>query len=289
MSEDQTTRIAVTGSTGSVGGLVARQLAAAGASQLLLARTPAKAPRLPGCVVAPFSYADRDASTAALRGTRTLFMVSAAESEARLAEHKAFIDAAADAGVEHVVYTSFFGASPDSTFTLARDHFATEEHLKASGMTWTFLRDNFYMDVMPLFVGDDSVLRGPAGDGRVSIVSRADVATVASTVLLAPDAHQGATYDLTGPEALTATEIAAAISHAQGRDITFRDETIQEAYESRRRWGAPAWQNDAWVSTYTAIATGELSRVSGDVERVTGREPLPFASYLAGVGLDVSE
>lgn len=282
-------RIAVTGSTGSVGGRVARQLADAGASQLLLARTPAKAPQLPGGMVAPFSYADRNASTAALRGSRTLFMVSAAESESRLDEHRAFIDAAATAGVEHVVYTSFFGASPDSTFTLARDHFATEEYLKASGMSWTFLRDNFYMDVMPMFVGDDAVLRGPAGDGRVSIVSRADVAAVAAAVLLAPDAHQEATYDLTGPEALTATEIAAAISHAQGTDIAFRDETLEEAYESRRRWGAPAWQNDAWVSTYTAIASGELSRVTGDVERVSGRPPLSFAQYLAGAKPGVSE
>lgn len=282
MSESQTARIAVTGSTGAVGGLVARQLAAAGASQLLLARTPANAPQLPGCVVAPFSYADREASTAALRGTRTLFMVSAAESESRLDDHRAFIDAAAAAGVEQVVYTSFFGASPDATFTLARDHFATEEYLKASGMRWTFLRDNFYMDVMPMFVGDDGVLRGPAGDGRVSIVSRADVAAVATAVLRAPDAHQGATYDLTGPEALTATEIAAAIAASRGTAVTFHDETLEEAYESRRKWDAPAWQNDAWVSTYTAIASGELSRVTGDVERVAGRAPLTFAAYLAG-------
>ncbi|MBS3179446.1 MULTISPECIES: SDR family oxidoreductase [unclassified Pseudoclavibacter] len=281
MTAASTDRIAVTGSTGAVGGVVAELLADAGAPQLLLARTPARAPQLPGCVVAPFSYADRTASTAALRGIRTLFMVSAAESESRLDEHKAFIDAAAEAGVEHVVYTSFFGASPDSTFTLARDHFATEEHLKASGMTWTFLRDNFYMDVMTMFVGDDGVLRGPAGDGRVSVVSRADVAAVASSVLLAPDAHRGATYDLTGPEALTATEIAAAISHARGTAVTFHDESLEEAYESRAKWGAPAWQNDAWVSTYTAIASGELSRVTGDVERVTGRPPLTFAAYLA--------
>lgn len=282
MSESQTARIAVTGSTGAVGGLVARQLAAAGASQLLLARTPANAPQLPGCVVAPFSYADREASTAALRGTRTLFMVSASESESRLDDHRAFIDAAAAAGVEQVVYTSFFGASPDATFTLARDHFATEEYLKASGMRWTFLRDNFYMDVMPMFVGDDDVLRGPAGDGRVSIVSRADVAAVATAVLRAPDAHQGATYDLTGPEALTATEIAAAIAASRDTAVTFHDETLEEAYESRRKWDAPAWQNDAWVSTYTAIASGELSRVTGDVERVAGRAPLTFAAYLAG-------
>ena len=80
-------------------------------------------------------------------------MVSAAENETRLDEHRAFVDAAADAGVEHVVYVSFFGAAPDATFTLARDHFATEEHIKASGMAWTFLRDNLYLEFTEAMVG----------------------------------------------------------------------------------------------------------------------------------------
>ena len=76
-------------------------------------------------------------------------MVSAAESADRLDEHKAFVDAAAEAGVRHIVYTSFCAAAPDCTFTLGRDHYATEQHIRASGMDWTFLRDNFYLDFLP--------------------------------------------------------------------------------------------------------------------------------------------
>jgi uncharacterized protein YbjT (DUF2867 family) len=96
--------------------------------------------RLRGLDAAVADYADGAAVRAALTGARTVLMVSAAESADRLAKHRTFVDAAAAAGVQHVVYTSFTDAAPDATFTLARDHAATEQHLRASGMAWTFLR-----------------------------------------------------------------------------------------------------------------------------------------------------
>ncbi|WP_377323576.1 SDR family oxidoreductase [Pimelobacter simplex] len=276
-----TTTLAVTGATGGLGGRVARALAARGVAQRLLVRDPARAPQLPGATVARTTYGDRAAAVAALDGVRTLLMVSAAETEDRLAEHRAFVDAAAQAGVEHVVYTSFYGAAPEATFTLARDHWFTEEHLRASGMAFTFLRDNLYLDFLPHMVGEDDVLRGPAGDGRLAAVTRDDVAASALAVLLAPGEHAGATYDLTGPEALTFTEIAAIIAAHTGRPVTFHDETVDEAYASRRRWEAPPWQYDAWVSTYTAVAAGELAGVTDHVARLTGRTPTGLAAYLA--------
>ena len=272
--------LAVTGSTGAVGSLVARELAARGIALRLPVRDVGRAPRLAGAVPVPFSYADRAAAREALDGVRLLFMVSGAEAADRLDQHRTFIDAAAAARVEHVVYTSFVGAAPDATFTLARDHWATEEHLAASGMAWTFLRDNFYLDFLPDLVGEDGVIRGPAGDGRVAAVARADVARVAAAILAAPDAHAGRRYDLTGPEALTLTEVAAIVGRETGRPVVFHDETVPEAYESRRRWPAPSWQYDAWVSTYTAIAAGELDGVTDTVAQLTGRAPLTLTDYL---------
>ena len=97
-----------------------------------------------------------------------------------------------------------------------------------------------------------------------------------------PAAHAGATYTLTGPEAFTLGEAAAVISEVTGRAVSFHDETIEEAYESRRRWEAPNWQYDAWVSTYTAIKAGEHAAVSDDVRRVTGRDPIGLRAYLEG-------
>jgi uncharacterized protein YbjT (DUF2867 family) len=272
--------LAVTGSTGWLGGLVARDLAERGVSLRLLVRDAGRAPQLPGSVAAECRYGDTDEVRAALDGVRTLFMVSASESADRLKEHTSFVDAAAAAGVEHVVYVSFFGAAPDATFTLARDHAATEAHIRRSGMAWTFLRDNLYLEFMDQMVGDDGVIRGPADDGRAAVVAHADIARAAVAVLLDPSAHAGATYDLTGPESLTFTEIAAVVSDVTGREVSFHDETVEEAYASRAVYGAPDWQVDAWVSTYTAVAAGELDGVSGAVEQLTGRPPTSLREYL---------
>ena len=112
------------------------------------------------------------------------------------------------------------------------------------------------------------------------MVARADVARVAAVALLNPAEHAGATYDLTGPEELTMAEVAEKLTAHLGRAVSFHDETIPEAYESRKKWDAPDWQYDAWVSTYTAIAAGELAGVSDAVERVTGRRPLSLDEYL---------
>jgi uncharacterized protein YbjT (DUF2867 family) len=272
--------LAVTGATGVVGGAVARMLAERGLAQRLLVRSPARAPELPDATVHPVTYGDRAAAVEALRGVETLLMVSASESADRLDQHRAFVDAAARAGVRHVVYTSFLAAAPDATFTLARDHYATEEHIEASGLTWTFLRDSFYIDFLEALIGEDGVIRGPAGDGRCSIVARADVARTAATVLVDPVPHAGRTYDLTGPEAVTLTEVARTIAAVRGRPVRFHDESIEEAYESRRGYGAPDWQLDAWVSTYTAIASGVMAPVSRDVETITGRAPMSLADFL---------
>jgi len=273
--------IAITGSTGYIGGLVARTLADAGVPQRLIVRDTARAPRLDGAEVAQASFGDRAAVEAALADIDTVLMVSASESEDRVDVHRAFVDAASAAGVSHLVYISFLGASPSATFTLARDHYATEQHIAASGLAHTVLRDALYLDFMHMLVGDDGVIRGPAGDGRVRGVSRADVAGVAAAVVRDPAAHAGARYDLVGPESLTMTEIAAIVSRARGTDVTFYNETIDEAYASRARWNAPGWQVDAWVSTYTAIAAGEMDATSDAVERVTGRAPQSLAEVLA--------
>lgn len=203
--------IAITGATGHIGRIVADRLTSVSARTRLVVRDPNRAPT--GYTdVKQATYGDREAAIRALKGADALFMVSASESTERLEQHRTFIDAAAAAGVRHVVYTSFLGAAPDATFTLARDHWATEEHLRDSGMSWTFLRDSFYLDFLPTLASDEGVIRGPAGDGRVGAVARVDVALSAAAVLTDPDLHAGRIYDLTGPQALSLTEVARTIT-----------------------------------------------------------------------------
>jgi uncharacterized protein YbjT (DUF2867 family) len=267
----------VCGATGRLGGRVARRL---GGEMRLVVRDPARAPDIAGAEVAVAEYADGAAVRRALAGAGTVFMVSGAETPARVEQHKSFVDAAAAAGVRHLVYTSFFGAAPEATFTLARDHWATEEHIRASGMAFTFLRDNLYADFLPFMVGEDGVIRGPAGDGRAALVAQDDIANVAVRVLRDPGPHAGKTYDLTGPEELTMAEAAATITAVTGRDVRFHNESLAEAYESRARYDAPPWQVDAWVSTYTAIAAGELSGVSDAVPELTGHPATSIVDLL---------
>ncbi|GIF17956.1 NAD(P)-dependent oxidoreductase [Paractinoplanes tereljensis] len=258
-------KIGISGATGRLGGRVARLV---GGTPRLLVRDASRAPE--GADVAVADYADGDAVRKALEGVDTVLMVSAAETLGRVAQHRSFVDAAAAAGVEHLVYTSFAGASPDATFTLARDHWHTEQHIRDSGLAFTFLRDNLYADFLPFLVGDDGVIRGPAGDGRAAVVAQDDIADALVAVLREPAPHAGKTYEMTGPEALSLAEVAATVAEVTGKPVTFHHETLEEAYASRKQYSAPDWQVDAWVSTYTAIAAGELARVSDDVRALTG-------------------
>ena len=278
----QPSPLAVTGSTGVVGGQVARLLADADIPHRLLVRDPHRAPTLPGTTVHRSSYEDSAETRAALDGVRTLFMVSAAENKDRRLQHRAFVDAAAAAGVEHVVYLSYFGAGPEAVFTLARDHWDTEQHLRASGMAVTFLRDALYLDFFPTMADVDGVIRGPAGTGRLAGVAQADVARSAFAILREPEPHRGTTYGLTGPETLSLADVAGILTEYGDRPIRYIDETLDEAWESRRVYGAPDWQVEAWISTYTAIAAGELDHVTDDVRTLTGRDPLSLAQLLTG-------
>ena len=275
------TALAVTGSTGRLGSRVARGLSRLGVEQRLLVRDPAKAPALPGTLIATAEYADEAAIRTALTGAQTVFMVSAAETADRVQQHLTFIDAAVDAGVQRIVYVSFFGASPTASFTLARDHWATEEHLRSVDVAHTILRDNIYADFTPHFLGTDGNIRGPAGGGRVALVAQADIAEVAIAVLTSDGAYDGRTLNLTGPTALTMNEIAGILSDHLGQTVSYFPETIEEAYASRAVYGAPPWQVDAWVSTYTAIAVGELAQVSEDIPEVTGHPATSLEQALA--------
>ncbi|WP_328399843.1 NAD(P)H-binding protein [Streptomyces sp. NBC_00390] len=274
--------IAVTGASGSIGGRVARRLSATGAAIRLLGRDPARLPELPGAVAAPpCSYGDGEAMRRALDGADTLFLVSAHEAPDRVREHRTAVDAAVAAGVRRIVYTSFVGAAPAATFTYARDHWHTEEYIRASLPRHTFLRDNFYLAAFPAMTGKDGVLRGPAGRGRVAAVAHDDIADAAAAVLLdGTGAHHGRVYDLTGPSAFSLAEAADELSRVTGREVRYVPESREEAYASRAGYGAEEWEVTGWVTSYEAMATGEMAAVSDAVPRLTGHPAQSLHAYL---------
>jgi NAD(P)H dehydrogenase (quinone) len=169
--------------------------------------------------------------------------------------------------------------SPDAIFTFARDHYKTEEHIRGHGVKHTFLRDNLYLDSLPHWVGTDGALRGPAGEGRFGGVARDDIAAVAAEILAA-GGHGGMAYDLTGPESISMRDAAAILTGASGRLVKYEPETVDEAYASRAVYGAPEWQVAAWVTTYEAIAAGELDVVTDAVGEITGHTAMSFEEFL---------
>ncbi|MDQ4124022.1 MAG: NAD(P)H-binding protein, partial [Actinomycetota bacterium] len=136
----------VTGATGAVGGRVAELLVAADAERRLIVRAGSEADTGGAQVREIADYGDFDSMRAACDGVASLFLVSGREHPDRLQHHKTAVDAAVAAGVERIVYLSFLGAAPDATFTLARQHHATEAHVRGKGVAFTFLRSSLYLD-----------------------------------------------------------------------------------------------------------------------------------------------
>jgi len=278
--------IAVTGATGALGRRVAERLSAAGADLRLVVRDAARAPQVPGSEVVanPGGFDDPAGLEAALRGADTVYLVSAAEHENRLQQHFDAVDAAVAAGVQRIVYTSFLNASPDAVFTLVRQHFATEERIRASGVRATFLRHSMYADFVPFFASVENgraVIAAPAGEGRTSFVSRDDLADVATAVLLRQDRDlDGQALEVTGPEALTVTEAAQVLTEITGRPVDYRNQTVEEAWATRRPSGHPDWEIEGWVTSYLAIAAGELATVTDVVPTLTGHPARTVAEHL---------
>ncbi len=269
----------ITGVTGAVGGRVARSLVSAGLRVRMVVRDRSSAPDIDAEVAEASDYGDEPAFRAATEGVSTLFLVSGREHPERLRQHVTAVDAAVAAGVGRIVYLSFLGAAADATFTLARQHFATEEHIRAGGIAFTFLRSSLYLDYMPFLASANGVIAGPAGSGRFAPVARDDVADTVFTVLTTRE-HDGQTYDNTGPARVSLAEVAEELSRVAGRQVTYVNQTIEQAWESRRPSGAPDWEIEGWISSYVAIAKGEMDIVTETVPRLTGHRGMTLPEFL---------
>jgi NAD(P)H dehydrogenase (quinone) len=169
-------------------------------------------------------------------------------------------------------------------FTLVRHHSATEQAIDATGLRWTALRHSMYADFVPFFAvpeGDGAVIAAPAGNGRAGFVSRDDCADVGAAVLLdASGATDGQALDVTGPEALSMADAAAVLADVIGRPVRYENQTTEEAWATRRPSGHPDWEVEGWVTSYLAIAAGELATVSDVVPRLTGHPARTVAEHL---------
>ena len=224
-------------------------------------RDPSRAPQLPGAEVVQADYRDPESVREALYPGDRVFMVATHQGvEDRIESHRSFIQAASDVGVGLVAYLSIVNASRDSKFPHSWSHRATEELLEAAPVPHAFLRMNLFLDDLPLWFDADGICRGPAGDGRVALISRADVAAVAAAVL-ASDGYLGETLDLSGDEAPTVAEFAAICSELTGRACATRPARGPTTSRAAWRWAAsPGMQRPAPAATWPSRRASWPSR-----------------------------
>lgn len=279
--------IAVTGASGQLGRLVADQLLASvdPTEVVLLTRDPAKLADLAerGATVRAADFGQPEGLVAALEGVDRLLLISTDLVGARVEGHLAAIDAAVKAGVRHVAYTSIPEPTGDNPSGVVPDHAATEDALRTSGLAWTMLRNNLYAEMQVGTVQQAAAsgqLFTNTGDGGAAYVTRADCAAVAVGVLTG-EGHEGEAYDVTGPSAVTADDLAALATKLAGRPIevlNVDDETYAGGLIAA---GVPEAFAPLLVSFGASIRLGKLARVTDVVERIGGRTPTSLESLLA--------
>ncbi len=272
--------ILVCGATGTIGGQVIEQFAAAGLPVTALVRKrPEEGSKRPGVTYVVGDMADRESMASALQGVEKLFLVSAnGEEQAELEEN--VIAAAAKGGVAHVVKLSVMGAALDARSGFGRLHARTENALQDSGMQWTILQPNMLMQNLRWYRGGMSqgVLPMPLRDAAVSHVDAGDVAGVAFHALTR-EGHAGRTYVLTGPEALTGTEVASTIAAATGRPIRYDSIPMAAFREYLGKNERSPQVLDAECDLFQAWSEGAGSAVTAAVEEVTGKKPVRLADF----------
>jgi NAD(P)H dehydrogenase (quinone) len=236
-----------------------------------------------GVVVRRADFADPDSLAAAFAGADKLLLVSASIPVAeRVANHRRAIDAAVAAGVSLVAYTSMVNADTGATI-LAATHRATEQYLRERGVPSVLLRNSWYLEnytgQLPLVLQHGAFI-GAAGNGRVSAASRADYAEAAAAVLTT-EGHTGAIYELGGDEPFTLDELAATVSAAAGKPISYTDLPADKLAAALTGAGVPAEVAHALADADLGLGRGELHTASGDLRRLIARPTLSLADAVA--------
>ncbi|WP_294271886.1 SDR family oxidoreductase [uncultured Sphingomonas sp.] len=271
--------IAVTGATGQLGRLIIESLKSKVAADgiVALVRSPEKAGDL-GVEARAFDYSRADQLAPALAGVDTLMLVSSSEIGQRAVQHRNVIEAAKQAGVGHIVYTSVLHADT-SPLDLAAEHRETEAALAEAGIPTTILRNGWYSENYAGSVKGalmSGALLGSAGEGRVSSAARADYAEAAAVVLTS-DGHEGKTYELAGDVAWTLPNLAAEISHQTGRDIPYKDLPEADYAAVLKGAGVPEGFAGAIAGWDVAASKDALFDDGHQLSALIGRPTTPLA------------
>lgn len=283
--------ILVTGATGSNGTEIVKRLATRNIQVRALVRNRDRASAIPSSMVAKgialpnveVVEGDFDLPATlldALAGVERAFLLTSSSERAE-AQQIAFIDAARQSGVAHMVKLSQFGAEASSPGRFQRYHAAVEAALQASGMAYTFLRPNLFMQGLLNFrstIATQSAFYAAASNAKVSAVDVRDIAEVA-VAALTEAGHEGKIYELTGPQALTHAEMAEHLSTALNRRIAFVDTLPEAMHDTLLSVGFPVWQADGLLEEYALYRRNEAAAVTSGVHDAIGKDPRNFEAF----------
>ncbi|MDR7132213.1 NAD(P)H dehydrogenase (quinone) [Algoriphagus sp. 4150] len=284
-------KITITGASGQFGKatvdfLIEKGVKASEITGLVRDESKAKDLTAQGVSIKIGDYDNYDSLVAAFQGAEKVLLISGTDLANRSAQHKNVINAAKEAGVAHVLYTSFErkneGADSPMAF-LGQSHIETDQALKASGLNYTIFRNNLYLEVIPMFVGEqvlDSGIFFPAGEGKVAFADRDNLAEAAANVLLGAG-HENREYTMSNDENYTFQTIADELAELTGKDIAYVSPSSEVYSDTLTKAGVPAEYIGMFVSFAEAIKQGEFETEKSDLEALLGRRPTDLKSYLA--------
>ncbi len=289
------TKYVISGASGSLGRKITEQLLEKIPAENLSVstRTPNNldALRRRGVAVHAADYNDPVALERAYAGSDVLMLISSLAVTKRVPEHRNAINAAKRAGIKHIVYTSTAGIHPQNPTLSASDHIVTEDDLRGCGIGYTIMRNACYAEVFPT-VAAQPVLRSGEwvqveGNGKLAPISKNDIARTAVACMLDPARHDGAVYEVTGPDLVSFRDIAAMASEVYGVPIRYVPVSVEQRYAMLDAMGVPRqyaegmdghpdahlWCSEEMVTADVAFQAGYHGILTHHVEFITGQKP----------------
>ena len=275
--------ICITGAGGTVGSEVVKQLELAKVPFRVayFSKEKVNAALAKGLNAVIIDYNHPETLRTAFQGCDKLFLLGPNALNQTQLELNA-VEAAKAVGVQHIVKQSVMGAE-DEAFSLALIHRPVEQAIEASGMTWTFLRPNSFMQNVVTFMSEtikaESAFYSASGEAKIAHIDVRDIAAVAVRALTEPT-HAGQAYTLTGPEALTYDELAQKLSVVLGRSISHISLPPEDLKHGMLAEGLPDAIADRMLDLERYYREDQASRITNDVQRVTGQESRQFTQYI---------
>jgi len=283
----------ITGSTGNLGSATIKFLLnkVSPSEIAALARNEEKAKPLinRGVDVRIGNYDDYDSLVKAFQGIDKLLLISSSEMGNRAAQHINAINAAKEAGVKHIVYTSFIRQKDDPNSALwfiAKDHVETEEHLVNCGIPYTLFKNGFYMDMITDFIGENvletQTVFLPAGDGKVNFASRKEIAEALANVLTS-EGHENKSYNIGGETTTSFGEIAAFLSEISGKKINYVSPDAETYKQELAKHNVPEMYINMFAAFAIAFSENAMDVPSNDLTELLGRKSMEVKNFLSGI------